>query len=74
MLTVHLVSFLYVIVATYPGAYGQLPQGFPTAAQQTAVMQTPQAREGEYATVITKEQRQEDSHLYNVPETGSMSR
>ncbi|XP_071787974.1 CUGBP Elav-like family member 3-A isoform X7 [Asterias amurensis] len=31
--------------ATYPGAYGQLPQGFPTAAQQTAVMQTPQARE-----------------------------
>ncbi|XP_033624163.1 CUGBP Elav-like family member 3-A isoform X5 [Asterias rubens] len=57
--------------ATYPGAYGQLPQGFPTAAQQTAVMQTPQAREGEYATVITKEQRQEDSHLYNVPETGN---
>ncbi|XP_022106587.1 CUGBP Elav-like family member 3 isoform X2 [Acanthaster planci] len=29
--------------ATYPNAYGQLTQGFP--AQQTTVMQTPQARE-----------------------------
>lgn len=65
--------YFYLNVATYPGAYGQLPQGFPTAAQQTAVMQTPQAREGEYATVITKEQREEDSHLYNVPDIGSMS-
>ncbi|XP_038044070.1 CUGBP Elav-like family member 3 isoform X3 [Patiria miniata] len=55
--------------ATYPNAYGQLAQGFP--AQQTTVMQTPQAREGEYATVITKEQREGDSHLYNVPDNGT---
>ena len=52
---------LYISAATYPNAYGQLTQGFP--AQQTTVMQTPQAREGEYSTLIANDKSKEVSLL-----------